>query len=490
MTLPDDTVAKARRLFFVEHWKVGTIAAQLGVHHDAVERAVGLCSPRRVVPLNPEPALLAPFAAFIDETLTQYPTLRATRLYDMLRERGYAGTARLVRRHVARVRPPPRRDVVTRVETMPGEQAQVDWALVGPRPVPGGTRDLWIFLMVLAHSRMLYVEFVWDLGAESLRRSLVRAHAFFGGSPRQWLFDNPRTVVLERHGGAVRFHPRLIELAGQLLCEPRLCNPRAPREKGKVERAVRYVRDRFLAGRAVRDVAHGNAEVATFLREIAPARRHPTQPDRTVAEVFDAERARLLALPDPMPSLESGEPVAVDVTASAPFDGNLYSVPAAWAQRTLTLVTDDATVRLLDGATEVARHARSWGRRQRIEDAAHRAAVTARRPAAQALKGRDRLRAEVAGVDALLARWVHDGRNLGSVVGRTVVLLDLYGAEALTAAVGEALARGTTDPGALSALCEQRRRAAQQPLPTRIELGTHVPDRDVRQHDLGGYDER
>ena len=99
---------------------------------------------------------------------------------------------------------------------------------------------------------MLYAECVWDLTAASLRRSLLRAHTFFGGSPRQWLFDNPRTVVLERHGKSVRFHPLLVELAGQLWTEPRLCNVRAPREKGKVERAVRYLRERFLAGRELR----------------------------------------------------------------------------------------------------------------------------------------------------------------------------------------------------------------------------------------------
>ncbi|HVJ89628.1 MAG TPA: DDE-type integrase/transposase/recombinase [Labilithrix sp.] len=92
-------------------------------------------------------------------------------------------------------------------ERLIGEQAQVDWAHVGKIKVPGGERALWVFVMVLAYSRAMWAELVFDLTSESLRRSLVRAAKFFEGITRQWLFDNPKIVVLERHGDAVRYHP-------------------------------------------------------------------------------------------------------------------------------------------------------------------------------------------------------------------------------------------------------------------------------------------
>lgn len=489
MTASTETEAEIRRLFFAEHWKVGTIVSQLGVHRDTVLRVTRLDSPLRRSPSHAPQQGLAPYADFIEQTLTSYPRLRATRLHDMLKARGYQGSVRTVRRYVRRSRRVNRHGVFLRLEPFVAEQSQVDWAFVGQRDVPGGRRGLWLFVMVLSWSRMLFAEFVWDLTAESLRRSMIRAHAFFGGATRQWLFDNPRTIVLGRQGDAVRFHPTVVELTTTFFVQARLCNVREPQEKGRVERAIRYLRERFLAGREIHDTVQGNRELAAFLRDVAPARPHPRLPNRTVAEAFAEERPQLLALPDPMPSWERSLPVAIDGTAFAHFDTNLYSAPAAWASRTLTLAADDRHVRLLDGTTEVASHPRCWGRRQVVEAPAHREQILEHKRGARGLKGRDRLRAEVPGIDALLGRWMTAGRNLGNAVARTIVALNLYGAEVLRVAVAEAVTLGTEDPGALGHLCEQHRRAAKQPVPTPVSFGDHVRDVDVVPHDLGDYDE-
>jgi transposase len=262
-----------RRLFFAEHWKRGTIAAQLDVHPDVVERVVGSLGP---APRNePTVTLIEPFAAFVDETLTTYPRLVATRLFDMVRERGYTGSLRTLRKYVHATRPRPKVEAFLRIQTLPGEQAQIDWAHVGELPVTGGRRALWVFLMVLAYSRAVFAELVPSLDAHSLRRSLLRAGAFFGGSTRQWLFDNPKTVVLERNGDAIRFHPLLLDVAAQLHVQPRLCAPRRPQEKGGVERAVRYFKERFFAARSFHSIAHGNAQLREFIDTIAHPRPHP-----------------------------------------------------------------------------------------------------------------------------------------------------------------------------------------------------------------------
>jgi hypothetical protein len=181
-------------------------------------------------------------------------------------------------------------------------------------------------------------------------------------------------------------------------------------------------------------------------------------------------------------------PVRVDKTAFCRFDTNSYSVPPAHVGRTLTLAADDREVRLLDGATLVARHPRCWGRRQFIEASDHREAILALKQKAQEAKGRSRLSAAVPGIDALYSRWVDAGRNLGSMTARTLKLLDLYGAESLAAAASEVLERGLHDPGALAALCEQRRRALSAPVPIEAPLAAHVVDRDVIPHNLEAYD--
>jgi transposase len=487
MTISPDKEHEIRRLHDVEKWKRGTIVAQLGVHPDVVARVLDRGATGALVAV-PRPRLVDPYVEFIDETLKAYPRLRATRLFDMIRPRGYEGGIAILRRHVAEVRPVPRGEVYLRTERLIGEQAQVDWAHVGSLAVPGGMRRLWVFVMLLAYSRAMWAELVFDLTVESLRRSLVRAARFFGGVTRQWLFDNPKTVVLARHGDAVRYHPDLLEISGALRVQSRLCRPRRATDKGGVERANRFLKERFFPARSITSIEDGNRQLLDFIRDIADARLHPRFRDRTVAEVFAEEKQRLLALPTCLPETDLVAPVRVDTTACVRFGTNLYSAPPRHARSTITLVASDTEVRLLDGDAIVAKHERSWGKHQRIEDPEHRRELLEQKRAARIPKTRDRLLAEVAGIDALYTRWVDLGRNVGLMTARTGKLLELYGADVLAKAVAEVLARGLHDPGALALRCEEARRAAHKPMPVSIEIGAHVPDCDVIPHDLGLYD--
>ena len=487
MTVTQAIEADIRRLFFAEHWKRGTIATQLGVHPDAVERVIGQLGPKaRDEKLKVR--VIDPYLSFLDETLADYPKLVATRLFDMIRERGYQGSLRSLRRYLTTARPRRKVAAFLRIETLPGEQGQVDWAHVGELTVPGGRRPLWAFVMVLRHSRASFAELVVSLDVHSLRRSLVRAAAFFGGLPRQWLFDNAKTIVIERHGDAVRYHPLLLDLAAKLHVQPRLCAPYRPQEKGGVERAIRFFKERFFAARTFHSIAHGNSQLLEFIQTIAHARPHPIWPDRSVADVFKDEQERLLPLPDPLPATDLVTPIAVDSRAFVRLDTNRYSVPHTYAGSTLTLVASDTELRFLNAQEPVARHVRCWGRNQWLELPERRSALVQEKRAAHALKGRDRLRAELPNVEPLIERWVDVGRNLGSMVTRTLALLDAYGAPVLCETIAEMLERGTHDPGAMAVLCEQRRRLRGNRPHSVLEFGDHVQERDVVPHDLGGYD--
>jgi transposase len=488
MTVDLRVEAEIRRLYFAEHWKRGTIASELGVHFDTVARVLGSFGPKAGSP-RPEARVLEPYIPFVDETLARHPRLVSTRILDMLVERGYTGSLRSLRRYVRGARPTPKSEVFLRVETLPGEQAQVDWAHVGALTVLGSKRPLWAFVIVLAYSRAMWAELVLDMGIESLRRSLVRASAFFGGSPRQWLFDNAKTIVVERSGDAVRFHPALLDLSARMHVQPALCGVRKPHEKGKVERAIRYLKERFFAARSFHSAAHGNAQLLEFFDKIAHQRPHPRWPERTVLDVFQEERPRLLSLPSPLPETDTVTPIGVDKSAFVKLDTNRYSVPGRYERGSLTLVADDVTVRLLDGAQEVACHPRCWGRHQTLELREHRAAILEDKRKARDLKGRDRLRVEVPEIEKLLERWVDAGRNIGSMVGFTINLLNAYGPTILREVAADMLSRGIHDRGAMAILCEQKRRGRAGPAPLAIQLGEHVVERDVIPHDLGGYDE-
>ncbi|MGE0397193.1 MAG: IS21 family transposase [Kofleriaceae bacterium] len=479
--------AEMLRLHYAEHWPVGTIATQLSAHPDQVRRVLGLVDRRATSPIRAR--LVDPYRPFIDEQLARYPKLRATRLYDMLRERGYPGSVRTLREFVATVRPRPRREPYLLTETLPGEQAQVDWAYIGKLAFPGGERALWLFVMVLGHSRAMWGEFVLDLSVHSLCRSLVRASVALGGVPRQWLFDNPKTVVLERVGPVARFHPTLVALCAAMRAEPKLCAVAKPEHKGKVERAIRYLRDRFLAGRTITGVDEGNRALARFVDEIAHKRPHPTIAQRTVGDVFAEEKSRLLALPAPLPETARVEPVQIDRQAFVRVDTNRYSVPSDHADKIRTLVVDDRRVRILDGQTVIADHARSWARREVIEVADHRAALLAERRAARALKGRDRLRAVAPMFDRIVERWGASGSALGRRVTQAIKLLDLYGDHVFAAAVADIDGRKLADVGALAIACEHRRKDKKRPVPIELVLPDHLDDTDVVPHDLESYDE-
>lgn len=487
MSVSPEKEAEIRRLYYVEHFKVHTICTAVSVHHDVVARVLGLTTRKKPMP---RATLMDPYKGFIAAQLGRYNDLRSTRLYDMLVERGYKGSPRAVRAYVQTARPKAVPQAFLHCNPLCGEQAQVDWGHVGSVLVPGGQRPLWVFAMVLSYSRTLYAELVLDLTVESLCRSLVRAAQFLGGLPRQFLFDNPKTVVLERHGEAVRFQPELLDLCSQLHVQPRLCAVYAPQQKGRVERAIRYLKDRFFAGRTLTDRDSSNQQLDTFLRTIAAARPHPQIADRTVQQVLEEqERPILLPLPQVLPPVDLCISVSIDKCAFFCFDTNWYSVPPAYAQGCLTLRASDTWLRLLDKHTEVARHPRCWGRKQRIEDPEHRRDLLARRPAARPAKAQDRLRAAFPPIDQLLCRWLVRGSNVGLLTLRTTKLLDLYGPQRFALAATVVLERGTEDPSALAQVLEQLRKQDQAPVPLPLPLGSHVPDADVLPHPLESYDD-
>jgi transposase len=486
MTIDRQTELEIRRLFFAEHWKRGTIAAQLAVHGDVVDRVIGHLGPQ---PKHgePRPSVLDPYRSFVLDTLQRYPGLVSTRIYDMLAERGYTGSLRTLRRFALSHRPEVPREVYVRIETLAGEQSQIDWAHVGHIRVPGGVRPLYCFVLLLRHSRAMWAELVLEQTTVSLLRSLVRAAQYFRGVTHQWLFDNPKSIVAAREGSAIRFQPDLVELAGALHVSLRAARIRKPTDKGGVERGIRYLKTRFFPARVIPSIAAGNAALWHFLETVAMNRTHPTQRQRTVAEVFADEQQRLLPLPNATIATDLITSAPADKTALVSFDTNRYSVPPEAANRILTLVASDVEVRLLDRDAVVATHVRSWAKNSVIEDPTHRASLLAHRPRARDSSKRDRLRSVIPRAEELFHRWLEDGRNVGSLAASTTKLLDLYGANVLASAVDALLAKGSHDLGALAILCEQQRTKPRRVLP--IEISAHVVDRDVIPHDLGGYDD-
>ena len=232
MTIPAELAARIERLYTVEHWRVGTIARQLNVHRDTVRRV--LREHAVVPPGTPlRRSLVDPYRSFIRETLEKYPTLAASRLHDMVCERGYAGQRSHFRYLVSTLRPRPPAEAFLRLRTLPGEQMQIDWAHFGHLQIGQARRPLMGFVAVLSYSRRVFLRFCLNAQMDSFLRGHVQAFCAFGGLARTPLYDNLKSVVLERVGDAIRFNPECLAFAAHYRFEPRPVAICRGNEKGR-----------------------------------------------------------------------------------------------------------------------------------------------------------------------------------------------------------------------------------------------------------------
>jgi transposase len=490
LAIPPELEAKILRYFHVEKWKVGTIARQLGVHHGTVDRVLAQAGLPKAARAH-RPALIDPYVPFILKTLEQYPTLTASRLYTMVRERGYSGGEDHFRHLIAHHRPRPQPEAYLRLKTLPGEQAQVDWGHFGTLTIGKAERTLMAFVMVLSFSRWIFLRFFLDARMANFLRGHEAAFAAWGGLPRVLLYDNLKSVVLERQGDAIRFHPTLLEFAAHYRFESRPVAVARGNEKGRVERAIRYVRDAFFAARTWRDLDDLNAQAAAWCQGQAAARPCPEERALSVREAFAQEQPKLLALPaNPFPTDER-EAVRAGKTPYVRFDRNDYSIPPTHVQRTLTVVASPTTVRVLDAAALIASHARSYDQGRQVEDPAHIAELVARKRQAHQHRATDRLAQAAPHSGELLTRAAERGHNLGSITAALLRLLERYGAAELEAGIIEALARDVPHPNAVRLALERRCEQREQPppLPIALPADKRVRDLVVAPHKLDDYDQ-
>jgi transposase len=482
--------AEILRLHHAEKWPVGTIAAQLGHHHTTVRRVLAQAGLGAGL-VSVKASIADPYVPLLIEILAKYPRLCASRLYVMVRERGYPGGPDHFRSIVARHRPRPVAEAFLRLRTLPGEQAQVDWAHFGKLRIGGATRPLVCFVMVLSYSRQLFIRFFLSAAMPAFLRGHVEAFVFFGGVVRIVLYDNLKSAVLERVGDAIRFHPTLLALCGHYRYQPRPVAPARGNEKGRVERAIRYVRDAFFAARTYADLDDLNAQALAWAQGEAADRRCPEDRTRTVGEVFAEERDKLLPLPgDAFPADERVE-VEVGKTPYVRFDLNDDSIPHDYVRRTLVVVASPSEVRVLSGMDVLATHPRSYDRGRQIEDAAHVEALVAHKRQAREHRALDRLHHAVPRSRELLRLVAERGGNIGRTTFGLMRVLDAYTAEEVDAAITEALTRGTPHVGAVRQALDRARATRGEPPP----LGLHLPDSPkleglvVRPHALSTYDQ-
>jgi transposase len=361
---------------------VSAIAERTGHDRKTVRKYIagGLVVPA-YKPRLPQPQVVEPFKNYLRERLGAWPELTGARLLREIRELGYQGGKTAVNDFLRLVRPAPAPTFEVRFETPAGQQAQVDFAefRVAFADEGGMERKVWLFAMVLGHSRYLWAQFVMHQDLPTVLRCHMEAFEHFGGVPREILYDRMKTAVLGEpdEDKAIVYNAKLLACGAHYGFVPRACQPYRAQTKGKVERPYRYIRADFFMARQFQGIEDMNRQLRQWLDTVANVRRHGTT-DRIVSEHFQAERAILQALPagrfDAV--LRSERRVSSDGCVSV--GGNYYSVPDGTRARVLEVETSAHQVRIHEDGQLIAVHNLLQGRKQRSVLPGHRHHVVSR----------------------------------------------------------------------------------------------------------------
>jgi transposase len=246
---------------------------------------------------SPRPAVarkIDQFRGIVEARLNEFPRLTATRLFDELRAAGYGGGYTQLKEYVREVRPTPAPDPIVRFETPPGHQGQVDFAEFR---LPWGKR--YALVVVLAHSRLLWLQFYERQTMAVLMRGLEEAFAFFGGVPAELLFDQMKAVIVDDErasGGQLLENAEFVRFAAHWGFRVRACRPYRAKTKGKVERPIGYVRQSFFYARSFLNDVDLNAQALFWLNHTANIRRHRTTGEGPRLRFDRDERVLLKAL--------------------------------------------------------------------------------------------------------------------------------------------------------------------------------------------------
>ena len=477
------TFCRLRQLRDQDRLDISQIAAELRLHRQTVAQWIGRQEYRQRARRQPRASKLDPFKGTINHLLSRFD-YTASQIQSRLREEGYTGGQSILNAYVARVRPRTRQAFL-KLQFAPGQAAQIDWGSAGFIRV-GNTRcRLSFFVMVLCHSRRLYVEFTLRESQEHFLGAHRNAFHFFGGVPNELIVDNCKVAVLEhRRGLPPLFNPRYLDFARHHGCQPRACNPLSPHEKGRVERAVGYVKRNFLAGRELGSLDAINAAARLWMDTVANVRQHG-ETGKAPDALFPEERLRPVN-PNPF-DVATLHSVGVNRCFRVRFDANAYSVPAQHARQTLALKAYPERILILQGDRIVAEHPRDYDRRQDHELPEHAAPLLHQR--LRAHQQRQVMRFLTFGP---AAQAYHDGlrqRRHDAVIQmqRIVALAELHGEELISRLLADLVELEAFSADYVANLVTQRLRHWPEPSALHLTRASDLLDLEIQPPDLSVY---
>lgn len=332
---------------------IRAIARKLGIHRKTVRKYLESKELPKYRSVNRKSGL-EPYHQMIADWLST-EDYHATRVHELVVRQGYQGGYETVKRYVREVKEQRDRIAYLRFETQPGQQAQVDFADFQFVTAAGDLRTLYVFLMVLGYSRQMYIEFVERCTMTVFLDCHQNAFRFLGGVPAEILYDNMKNVVVRRHVGKAEFNATFLDFAAHYTFKPAACPPYSPWYKGKVERPIDYLRERFWRGYQYTDLDRVNRDALDWNTTVAMERVHGTTREQVKVR-FDRERPHLGQLPNrPYDTSEKiFRKVYKDCQIS--FGGNRYVVPHTLVGKPVLLKIKNGSLRVFDDANLAAEY--------------------------------------------------------------------------------------------------------------------------------------
>jgi transposase len=413
----------------------------------------------------------------------------AQQLLQQLRTQGYTGGYSILKEYVRLVRPV-RKPAFLMLEFAPGECAQVDWGSLGSVAVGSTRRRLSFFVMVLCHSRLMYVEFTVMEGMEHFLSCHRRALEYMGGSPLKVMIDNLKVGVLEHpRGEAARFNPRYLDFAAHYGFTPVACPVAKGNEKGRVENGVGYVKKNFLNGLDIPSFAAVNPAARQWLDTVANVRVHGETRCKPV-ERFLQEKLLLRPLPAMPYDCAVIRPISANACCRVVLDTNRYTIPHLYASQKLTLKLYPDQLLLYHYEKHIATHPRSYDRRQDIRNPDHIQDLLVHR---QRARQQTYLQAFLSlGPQAdLYARRLQEKRlNAPHHIQKIVALSQIYGLDQTARALADALAYEAYGCEYIANILEQRQRQSPTPSPLHLTRRQDLLELDLPPADLNLYEKK
>jgi transposase len=312
---------------------------------------------------------LDPYKDRIHKRLDEYPKISAKRLLREIRAEGYGGGYTILKDYLTLVRPVKQPLAVYRYETKPGHQAQVDWGECGKVFLDGENRKLHCFSMILGYSRMRYAEFTLSEDVNTLIRCHINAFQYFGGVPEEILYDNMKTIIISKlfRSKDSKWNQVFSDFSRQYGFISRTCKPYMPQTKGKIENTIGYIKRDFFEGTPFISFNDINIKLLQWLKRVNSEIHGTTKEIPDIR--LNKENLRDIRATSPFQAVHR-ETRKVTSDSFLSYLGNRYSVPYAYANRTITLIIQDDSFAVLCNGSEICTHEilAGSGRTRRVKE--------------------------------------------------------------------------------------------------------------------------